>query len=103
MKKKMTKAQVEMAADKVYFVPYADLDMVLANVSANGYNSGVYGWNWDVYFFAEDNTMYAIVTGYRNFCGKRLEGYKALEQKAKEQNDLRIDYTQELLEILKNQ
>lgn len=46
MKKKMTKAQVEM---------------VLANVSANGYNSGVYGWNWDVYFFAEGNTVYAII------------------------------------------
>ena len=36
-----------------------------------GYNSGVYGWNYDVYMLVKKTGVYYIVTGYRNF-PKRL-------------------------------
>ena len=52
-------------------VGYCDLQYLLRNCSPIAYNSGIYGWNYDVYTF--DSTDIAICTGYRNMPGRSLE------------------------------
>lgn len=66
---------------KVFRVGYCDLQNIFRYEEPQYYNSGVYGWNCDVYCdFARD---IAITTGYRNMAGQRipdeiLEKYDAI-------------------------
>lgn len=55
---------------KVFRAGYCDLQRILYSDSPTYYNSGVYGWNCDVY----TNTKYdiAVTTGYRNMAGDRI-------------------------------
>ena len=47
---------------------YCDLQYIMKYQEPNYYNSGVYGWNCDVYCdFAKD---VAVTTGYRNMAGR---------------------------------
>lgn len=57
---------------------YGEIDYLLRAHGANAYTSGVYGWNFDVYY------VYGltICTGYRGMPGKRLEGTADYEKKA---------------------
>lgn len=65
----------------VFRVGYCDLQNIFKYEEPQYYNSGVYGWNCDVYCdFSRD---IAITTGYRNMAGKRvpdeiLEKYDAI-------------------------
>ena len=80
----------------VFRVGYCDLQNIFKYEEPQYYNSGVYGWNCDIYCdFARD---IAITTGYRNMAGKRvpdeiLEKYDAI---AKEilKNTFSIPYTE---------
>lgn len=66
---------------KVFRVGYCDLQNIFRYEEPQYYNSGVYGWNCDVYCdFARD---IAITTGYRNMAGRNipseiLEKYDAI-------------------------
>ena len=52
---------------KVFRCGYCDLQYIMKYRDADYYNSGVYGWNCDVY--ATYNRDIAITTGYRNMAG----------------------------------
>lgn len=70
-------------------VYYGDLQQILRNADKVGYNSGVYGWNWDCYELHGTKGSIYILQGYRNFCGKRLpyEMTKKWNNKAREISD----------------
>lgn len=53
-------------------VGYGDLQYLLHYCSPIAYNSGIYGWNYDVYTFGQYYTNIAICTGYRGMPGKNL-------------------------------
>lgn len=54
----------------VYRCGYCDLQYIMKGEEPTYYNSGVYGWNCDIYTdFARD---IAITTGYRNMAGKMI-------------------------------
>lgn len=60
---KITRKQVNMYKN-IICVPYCDLWYLLYFRNRTGYNSGVYGWNYDFYHI---NLNTCIVTGYRPF------------------------------------
>lgn len=66
---------------KVFRAGYCDLQNIFRYENPQYYNSGVYGWNCDIYCdYARD---IAITTGYRNMAGSRvpdeiLEKYDAI-------------------------
>lgn len=54
----------------VYYCGYCELQDIMRYEEPIYYNSGVYGWNCDIYCdFKRD---IAITTGYRNMTGKRI-------------------------------
>ncbi len=67
-------------------VGYCDLQYLLRNCSPVAFNSGVYGWNYDVYTFEQYSTNIAICTGYRGMPGIPIDYniYTKYEAKAKE-------------------
>lgn len=70
MKKQTTIKFIKGYFDKVFYCGYCDLQDIFRYEEADYYNSGVYGWNCDIYCdYARD---IAITTGYRNMTGKRI-------------------------------
>lgn len=69
-------------------VGYCELQHLLHLCAPVAYNSGVYGWNYDVYTFANIGSNIAICTGYRGMPGKDLNtsgiDYRAFELKARD-------------------
>ncbi len=56
--------------NKVFRAGYCDLAYIFRYEEPQYYNSGVYGWNCDIYCdFARD---IAITTGYRNMRGQNI-------------------------------
>ena len=55
---------------KVYQCGYCELQEIMYDEDPWYYNSGVYGWNCDVY--ADVKHDIAITTGYRNMRGKMI-------------------------------
>lgn len=52
---------------KVFSSGYCDLQYIMRGTDPQYYNSGVYGWNCDIYIdYSRD---IAITTGYRNMAG----------------------------------
>lgn len=64
---------------KPYFCGYCDLQYLLRYQEPFGYNSGMYGWNYDAYSMGG----MTICTGYRNMPGKRLEHCRTYDGMAK--------------------
>lgn len=64
----------------VFRVGYCDLQHLLNGLDPVAYNSGVYGWNFDLYHF---NGIY-ICTGYRNLAGATIENKSEWNKKALE-------------------
>lgn len=54
----------------VYRCGYCDLQYIMKYEEPQYYNSGVYGWNCDVYCDFKRNI--AITTGYRNMTGRLI-------------------------------
>lgn len=77
MKAKYTRNQIA-AMPNVYSVGYCDLQCLLRGVEPIGYNSGVYGWNYDVYSLSG----VTICTGYRGMPGKNVPNVAEWERKA---------------------
>ena len=75
MEFKTTKKQINQNYQNVICVGYCELDYLLSNQEPIAYNSGVYGWNCDVY----DINGVAIVTGYRPW-GNIHPDYKIIKK-----------------------
>ena len=58
---------------------YCDLATLLRDESPVAYTCGVYGWNFDVY----EVCGITICTGYRGMVGRRANGIREYEEKAK--------------------
>lgn len=54
----------------IYRCGYCDLQYIMKYEDPMYYNSGVYGWNCDIYCDLKTDT--AITTGYRNMAGQRV-------------------------------
>lgn len=55
---------------KVFRCGYCDLQFIYRGIDPQFYNTGVYGWNCDIYIdYARD---IAITTGYRNMTGRMI-------------------------------
>lgn len=64
MERKMLKKEVNSWYKNVIVAGYCDLWYLLQGLQRDGYTSGVYGWNADIY---QINYNTCIVTGYRPF------------------------------------
>lgn len=63
MRQELTRQDVLRMYDNVYTCGYCGLQEIERELKCVGYNSGIYGWNWNAYEI-DDNTV--LVTGYRN-------------------------------------
>lgn len=79
MKFKTTRKAIVNGYVNVRYAGYCDLQALLYNHSPIAYTCGVNGWNFDVY----DVYGVTICTGYRNMPGKRLDGVREHEEKAR--------------------
>lgn len=61
---KLTRNDVRRMFTKIYELGYCEYQNELNKFKKIGYNSGLYGWNYDVYMIDYDT---CIVTGYRPF------------------------------------
>ena len=80
MKTKMTSKQVKAMFPDALKAGYCEIATLLHGYEPIAYTTGVYGWNYDVYLINGK----AIVTGYRNLYGRRMNNSLEYEQKAKE-------------------
>lgn len=85
MKFKVTRKQIKENY-KAVNVPYCELQHLLRYRSPVAYNTGIYGWNFDVYDFTDFSTNICICTGYRLCPGIPVERdlYVKYEEVAKE-------------------
>ena len=86
MKFKVTRKEIKENYRAIN-VPYCELQSLLSYRSPIAYNSGIYGWNYDVYDFSRDfSTNICICTGYRRYPGIPVERdlYVKYEEAAKE-------------------
>lgn len=88
MKIKTTRKAIVNGFVNVKCAGYCDLQALLYNHSPIAYTCGIYGWNFDVY----EVYGVTICTGYRNMPGKRLEGIREYEDKARAILDNYTDY-----------
>ena len=86
MKYKTTRKAVVSGSPRLVCAGYCDLANLLRTREPVAYTAGVYGWNFDVY---EVHGL-TICTGYRNMPGRRAEGIREYEERAREIWD---DYT----------
>ena len=99
MKFKTTKSALKNGYSNIKSCGYCDLQALLQYHDPIAYNSGTYGWNFDVYF------VYgvAICTGYRGMVGERLQGIQEFEKKAMEIQDFNIPYSVKSWEVRKEE
>ena len=87
----MTRKEIINNFNKVYSIGYCGMQYLLRYQNRIGYNSGTYGWNYDVYTV----NGVAICTGYRNMPGKAIDYalVNKYEQKAQKiAQDCTLDY-----------
>ena len=86
---------------KVYRCGYCDLQNIFRDVEPTFYNSGIYGWNCDIY---EYGFTVAITTGYRNLKGERIpdEIIRKYDKIAKQILEKRIPYKQIKKRLIEN-
>lgn len=61
MKYKITRKEIRQNFVKVFKVGYCEIESIEYFLSPEAYNSGINGWNYDLFTFGR----YAICTGYR--------------------------------------
>ena len=100
---KLTKKEVERLAanGKIYSVGYCKAQHLLRYQNIHGYNSGVYGWNYDVYVVGDN----VIITGYRpfkanKFNDEKLKKYEQRAEKILNNNTLRYTIKKMLFDAL---
>ena len=65
--KKLTRTTVQALSEKQIRLGYCEASYLLRPLERIGYNSGVYGWNYDAYLYKG----VVISTGYRCMIGNR--------------------------------
>ena len=70
MKNKTTIKYIKNNYSKIFRCGYCDLQFIMRGYDATYYNSGIYGWNCDVY--TDLGRDIAITTGYRNMAGSLI-------------------------------
>lgn len=70
MKKYATIKNIKKNYTKTFQTGYCALQDILKGIEPNYYNTGVYGWNCDIY--TDDTKNIAITTGYRNLTGLQI-------------------------------
>lgn len=80
MKYKTTRKAIVAGCQNIRSAGYCDLADLLRNHEPVAYTCGIYGWNFDVF----EVYGVTICTGYRNMPGKRLDGIRKYEKKARE-------------------
>ncbi len=85
----MTRKEVVNNFNKVYSVSYCGIQYLLRGKNRISYNSGVYGWNYDV--FSLDNGNIAICTGYRGMPGKSID-YTIIDKYESKAKSIAEDY-----------
>lgn len=75
MKFKTTKKAINQNFNRVICIGYCDAQYLLQGKNPIAYNSGVYGWNCDIY----DVNGVAIATGYRPW-GNINPDYKTIKK-----------------------
>ena len=84
MSKRMSRNDVRSFAravgKPVFYTGYCELQSLVFRWEKIGYNSGIYGWNWDCYNFPD----FVLVTGYRNQCGTKMKHCEEFDSKAHE-------------------
>lgn len=83
---KATRNSLNKMFDLIIKVPYNKLQYVLNDNDIEYYNSGLYGWNYDVYTFKFAGFRVALSTGYRPIGDDLFEqwNYDLIEQVAKQ-------------------
>ena len=93
MERKLKMKEVKSWYNNIVSVGYCDLWYLLKCIDRDGYTSGVYGWNADVFQIGMNT---CIVTGYRPFGNIDSNKYsinKEYNEKAKKiWNDNRMNY-----------
>ena len=89
----------------VFYAGYCDLYDIFTGYEPQFYNSGVYGWNCDIY--CDYTKDIAITTGYRNMKGKRIpteiiSKYTEIAKEIKNNTKLKYEETIKALEINRN-
>lgn len=79
MKFKTTAKAIRNGSVNPVSVGYADLQTLLRFKDPNAYTCGIYGWNFDVY----EVYGVTICTGYRGMVGRRADGIREYEEKAR--------------------
>ena len=73
MKNTISRATIAQLYDTIYRAGYCDLQHIFSNVSRRAYNTGIYGWNFDLFTeHTESGDTIAFTTGYRNMIGTRV-------------------------------
>ena len=85
-----TRKQIQNSFARVFQCGYCDLQYIFQWYNPSFYNSGIYGWNYDVY----DLGNIAITTGYRGMFGERIPGELIKHFDAEAQNILSFENKQ---------
>lgn len=87
---------------KVFRAGYCDLENIYRYEEPQYYNSGVYGWNCDIY--CDYGRDIAITTGYRNMAGSRIpsEILKKYDAIAKEIIESHTPYAEQKAKLEEN-
>lgn len=93
--------EIKIARNQIYkprSAGYCELQNLLWFSNPWAYNSGVYGWNFDVY----DAGDFTICTGYRSMPGKRLDHCREYDDKARAilESNLNFDEKREKINAL---
>lgn len=94
MKIKTTRKAIISTSPRLVSAGYDELQTLLRYHSPIAYNSGVYGWNFDVY---QVNGL-TICTGYRGMPGRQANNAGEYERKAREAVK-RLSFREEKAEI----
>lgn len=99
--KKLTRTTVQALSNKHIRLGYCEASYLLRPLERIGYNSGVYGWNYDAFLYRG----VVITTGYRGMIGNRpavsVEPFeKRAEMLSKDSNISYEEYTKKALALL---
>lgn len=78
MTKELVRSFARAVGKPIFYAGYCDLQHITCRWERIGYNSGIYGWNWDCFSFPD----FVLVTGYRNLFGTRLKHCEEYNKKA---------------------
>ena len=72
MKARTSMKKITDNFNKVFYCGYCDLYYIYYATEPQFYNTGIYGWNCDIYAEYTARGSVAITTGYRNTRGQRI-------------------------------